>query len=221
MRARRDGVRQFPDAIKGDLSSSVRACPIAPRKSVHVCGMNHIALAHRNAAPGWVIMGTEGPEWLAERVEERLPLEDMLREALALLAQHPEADFTFSTRKARDIEAAPFDRLADLSDITSRLERAAITVMVPMGDSRWRILQRAQGIFQHANTFSASDVHTFLRSPADASAIERGLSGPIEVWLRRQWSAEAVLNTALTGFYHGNVVPLPTRDRERTAARVR
>jgi hypothetical protein len=69
----------------------------------------------------------------------------MVDEALALLAQNPAADFTFTTRAAHEVKAAPFDVQSDLASVGHELAGAAITVLIPNGDGRWRLLQRADG----------------------------------------------------------------------------
>jgi hypothetical protein len=49
--------------------------------------------------------------------------------------------------------------------------------------------------------------YEFLRAPEDTDAIERGLAGYVEVWLRRTWDAESALTPLLTAIC-GNALPL-------------
>lgn len=174
--------------------------------------IDHIALAHRNTGHGWVVMSSDGRPWEAEAVFEREPLSAALSEALALLARHPAADFTFSTRPAHDVWAAPYDTRADLATIEQDLGRANVSVMVPYGSDRWRLLHKAPGHwFEQIDACQPDDVIAFLREwPADAETIDRGLAGHIEVWLRRQWDARQVLEP-VTSRFKGNVTPFPRR----------
>lgn len=157
--------------------------------------IEHFALAHRNSGAGWVIMSTDGRLWEADRVGASLPLDVMLGEALALLGQYPGADFTFSTRLAREVWAAPFDQQSDRVSLDRELGRATVSVLVPIGAGQWRLLHREPGgAFRHLDSFEAADVIEFLRDwPENTETIDKGLAGPVEVWFRRQWNAETVL----------------------------
>lgn len=176
--------------------------------------MDHIALAHRNTGSGWVIMATDGRAWNAELVSESLPLAAMIDEALALLARHPSADFTFTTRAAHEVWAAPFDQPADIADIRHVLARSTVTIMTPAGAGCWRVMHKKPlAWFTHVDTCAPDDVHDFLRDwPEDADMIEKGLAGPIDVWLRRRWNADAVI-VPPTIEARGNVTPLIPRSR--------
>lgn len=178
--------------------------------------IEHIALAHRNTGHGWVVMSSDGRPWEAEAVFEREPLAAAFGEALALLARHPAADFTFTTRAAREVMAAPYDRQNDLAGVERDLARASISVLVPIGEGRWRLLHKeTQGWFRAVDTCEAADVHDFLRDrPEDATAIDKGLAGAVEIWLRRRWNAEAVTQPRTL---RDNVTPLMTRPRFRQA----
>lgn len=170
--------------------------------------MNHIALARRNAGTGWVLMATDGSPWRVETVAAEAPLARTMDEALALVGRHPEADFTFITRLAHEVWAAPFDRQSDLAGLDRGLGQASVTIMVPIGLGRWRMLHRAPGQwFEQADTCEAADVRSFLcDTPQDAETIDLGLGGPIEVWLRRRWNADAILQPRVMAAA-GNVTP--------------
>ena len=108
----------------------------------------------------------------------------------------------------------PFDKPADVADIWHILGRSTVTIMTPAGAGCWRVMHKEPlRWFSCADTCAPDDVHAFLRDwPEDADMIEKGLAGPVEVWLRRNWDAEAVLTPPLTGIC-GNVVPLVPRSR--------
>jgi len=175
--------------------------------------IEHIALAHRNSGSGWVIMSTDGRQWEAERVDATLPLGSMMNEALALLARHPESDFTFSTRVAHELWRAPFQQQGDLANVEREINRATIVALVADADLSWSVLSRpAHGTFHFVKTALATDTYEILRHWADdAQMIERGITGPFEIWLRRQWNAVAVVGKPSRTSVVGNVTPLRRR----------
>lgn len=171
--------------------------------------MDHIAIAHRNSGPGWAIMSTDGRLWAAESVSGDRPLAAMLDEALELLASHPGADFTFSTRAVHEVMAAPYEAQTDLIDIERNLGRSAVSVLAPRESGRWAIFHRSpRSWFTQVDICGPDDVFEFLRQwPGELETIERGISGPVEVWLRRNWKSEH-LHQPITSRFGGNVTPL-------------
>ncbi len=163
-------------------------------------GVDHIALCRRQGGNGWVIAVRGDGAWRPASASAVQRLAHMIDETIWLMAAHPTADISFSTRPVSMVMSDTFDTPDRLP---TGLPRTSISVLLPerTGSDRWVTLWRdprgglsTRGrLSRFASKLLADEMRAWFAF-WELRDIEKDQIGvPLELWVRRGWSATALL----------------------------
>jgi hypothetical protein len=157
----------------------------------------HFALAPRSGSPGWVSLTREGDPWRATGVESR-SLEAVLPGTYAKLRLNPISNFTFTSgRHARMLVTDIQEEQPTAEAVRKMVQRASITMLIPIGSPHypdlwvhcWRDPRGGLTVSKRFVTRTLVEEIAEWFAFFGPQKIERGLTGVIELWCRRNWSA--------------------------------
>ena len=163
-------------------------------------GVHHIALCRRQRGSGWVIAIRSDGAWRPASASAVQRLEHMIDETIRLMAEHPTADVSFSTRPVSMVMSDTFDTPDRL---LTALPRTSMSVLLPerAGADRWVTLWRdprgglsTRGrLSRFASKLLADEMRAWFAF-WELRDIEKDQIGlPLELWVRRGWHANALL----------------------------
>ncbi len=177
-------------------------------------GVDHIALCRRQGGSGWVIAVRSDGAWRPASASAVQRLEHMIDETIRLMAAHPTADVSFSTRPVSMVMADTFDTPDPLP---TALLRTSISVLLPerAGSDRWVTLWRDRRgglstrgrLSRFASKLLADEMRAWFTFWGPLSIDKDQVGVPLELWVRRGWCADALLPDDFPKPQSGPIVP--------------
>lgn len=162
----------------------------------------HFGLCLRNREPGWISLSRESGTWRGIGINSSLEghIEPMQRK----IGLNPMSNFTFSgARRAQQIMDEPLVDQPSPEALKAMLPGYSLTILAPINhpeysglwaniwrDPRGGLSTRKDSRFVAAILLDQIDKWFAFFGP---KKIETGRAGAVELWVRREWSASALL----------------------------